>query len=692
MGKPIKIFLADLSHTYSVSDTSLPMPLNIGYIKAYIVENHGESVDVRLFKHPEKLLQACADELPDIVGLSNYSWNQGLNKTIGTYLRGLLPDAALIAGGPQIDQTTERRLEFFEKHDYLDFLVIDGGEEPVSEMVDWWRDSRWDFDKLPASFVWRDGDGLRDTGTRPIKKIIEGVPSPYLNGHLDEFIDAGLVPLFETNRGCPFKCTYCAWGLSSKDLVRRFDVDQAIAEINYVGNRSQARNWIICDANFGMLKRDVDIAKAIRSWKDKKGLPQKCLLSFAKNATDRNIEIGAIMGDMTDSTLAVQSMDETVLKNIKRGNISLDSYVTYQKRFKSSGVRTYADTIVPLPGETLETHIEGLRKLASFGVDDLINHMARMLPGTELNSIETRAEYDLKTRFRLIHGDAGIYKCADGTELRTFEYEESLRSTATMDENVMFFLRKLHFFVDFAWNVDVYKPLLRAAQRYDVNPIDVLRQLIDRAENDPGSLGPGGEGVRRFMDIFDQKSHEEWFDSAEEIENYFAKEKNFMRLIGNEFDKLNIQFSVVLLEDFKADFDMAIRKIIADFQKVPTAVLDYAADYTCDRFPSLRNGIKSFEIVLPTNILELLNTDEGEYYPSNETREFTFVEGERRKEMQKMLVEAQGGKTLSKIINTQRYWLRDLKLEIDFESEINQPPLSGHPLLSPSPIESTRHP
>ena len=99
---------------------------------------------------------------------------------------------------------------------------------------------------------------------------------PYLAGYLDEFLAAGMVPLFETNRGCPFQCTFCAWGSASKDLVRRIDLDQALAEIAYVGERSDSANWIVCDANFGILPRDIELAKAIRAVRDARGAPKKC--------------------------------------------------------------------------------------------------------------------------------------------------------------------------------------------------------------------------------------------------------------------------------------------------------------------------------------------------------------------------------------------------------------------------------
>ena len=350
-------------------------------------------------------------------------------------------------------------MQMFQRHDYVDFVVADGGEEPFSEMIEWRRNASGDRSLLPQNILWCCGDEIRHTGERTIKKVINNIQSPYLSGFLDEFLAAGMVPMFETNRGCPFKCTFCAWGSASKDLVRRLDFDTVLAEIEYVGCRSQANNWIVCDANFGILKRDVEIAHAIRKVKDRVGKPEKCHIWLAKNVTQRNLEIGEILADMAVPVMAVQSLNPDVLANIKRDNINPDTYVEYQKKFHAAGRLTYSDVIVPLPGETITSHIEALRQLCDYGVDIIQNHNMRLLAGAETNSPDTRQTFGFKTRYRLIHGDAGVYRCPDKTTIRAFEYEESLRETTTLAEKAafssrfcleLFFLRKLHFLVDFA--------------------------------------------------------------------------------------------------------------------------------------------------------------------------------------------------------------------------------------------------
>ena len=243
------VYLADLAHTQAVSDASLTVPLNIGYLKAYAVAALGDSVEVRLFKHPERFLAAVAAQTPDVIGLANYGWNEHLNVQIGRYLRRRLPNVLIVIGGPNIDPAPDRRQAMLTRHDYADFAVVDGGEEPLTELLTWWRNDREDRERLPRNLLWLDGSDLKQTAERPLAKQIEGIPSPYLGGFLDEFLADGMVPLFETNRGCPFACTFCAWGMASKDLVRRFDVETSLAEIAYVGEHSSARNWIVCDAN-----------------------------------------------------------------------------------------------------------------------------------------------------------------------------------------------------------------------------------------------------------------------------------------------------------------------------------------------------------------------------------------------------------------------------------------------------------
>jgi radical SAM superfamily enzyme YgiQ (UPF0313 family) len=659
-----KIFLADLAHTHSVRDTSLLTPLNIGYIKAYAVAAHGPDVDITLFKHPEKLLSKILEQRPDIIGFSNYGWNENLNRSLGEYIRKVLPNALIVAGGPNIDPDPDRRLAFFKRHQYLDFLVIDGGEEPFSELITWWREGSNDFDQLPQNIVWRDGEKIIASGERPLKKTIENIPSPYLSGYLDEFLEAGMIPMFESNRGCPYLCTFCAWGSAAKNKVSRFELDTTLAEVDYVGQRTQAKNWIFCDANFGILPRDIEIAKAIRRVRNTTGYPHKCHIWLAKNVTERNIEIGEILGDMIIVFMSVQSLNEQVLENIKRSNISLDTYVEYHNKFRNIGSDTFSELIIPMGGETKGSHEDALRKLFDIGVDIIYNHNIRLLAGAETNSTQTRGEFGFKTRYRLIHGDAGIYKSPDGTALRAFEYEESVRQTNTMSESELFYFRKLHFLIDFCWNLNIYKPLLKAAHFYGISPLDVFHGILEGAKDNCDSGNENQRMVSEFFSRFDELSQSEWFDSAEDIERYFADGANFQRLINQEFDKLNILFSVILLKEYKLAFDIAIKKSIDSFSCVPKAILDDVGTFVSELFPPMNSKLSKTTVSFPDNLTELTKESVDKYVPSNNRIRVTLMETSKRREACNLLLDTQGN-TLSKVLNTRgvgSLFLRNLQM------------------------------
>ena len=98
-------------------------------------------------------------------------------------------------------------------------------------------------------------------------KNLDFIPSPYLTGILDKFfLDRRLSPMIQTNRGCPFTCTFCADGHSSQSKVKLFSMDRVKKELEYIADHidpTLQKTLFITDLNFGMLPRDVEIASFI---------------------------------------------------------------------------------------------------------------------------------------------------------------------------------------------------------------------------------------------------------------------------------------------------------------------------------------------------------------------------------------------------------------------------------------------
>ena len=277
----------------------------------------------------------------------------------------------------------------------------------------------------------------------------------------------------------------------------------------------------------------------------------------------------------------------------------------------------------------------------------------RLLPGAETNTPEIRKKFKFKTKFRLIHGDVSSIKMKNGSSIKAFEYEESLRSTSTMSEKDLFYLRKLHFLVDFCWNIEVYKPLLQVCLFYKINPIDILIKLLEKNDN--------FKDLDKFFKQFDDSSKKEWFKSDSEIKKYFNIDKNFNKLLNNEFDKLNVLYSVVLLKDFKSSFDKSILDVIKTFNKVPKDTLIHAAELSFSSFPPLTNKNDNLHVKLPDNFYELNKNTAYLFEPSKKKLSLKLYANKKRKEMLS-IIQSSSQKSLSKILNTQGFSLRDLRL------------------------------
>jgi hypothetical protein len=63
--------------------------------------------------------------------------------------------------------------------------------------------------------------------------------------------------IYETTRGCPYKCTYCDWGGGTFTKVVKKPLETIFAEIEFLC-ANKIEYFFVADANFGIYKEDVD--------------------------------------------------------------------------------------------------------------------------------------------------------------------------------------------------------------------------------------------------------------------------------------------------------------------------------------------------------------------------------------------------------------------------------------------------
>ncbi|HEY2380284.1 MAG TPA: hypothetical protein VGK48_03780, partial [Terriglobia bacterium] len=88
-------------------------------------------------------------------------------------------------------------------------------------------------------------------------------------------------------------------------------------------------------------------------------------------------------------TLSFQSLDPTTLRNVKRDNISIDSFAQLQSRYSREEVPTYTDIILGLPGETYDSFVDGFSTIIAGGQHHyLFFYNCQLLPNAEISQPE----------------------------------------------------------------------------------------------------------------------------------------------------------------------------------------------------------------------------------------------------------------------------------------------------------------
>ncbi len=218
-----------------------------------------------------------------------------------------------------------------------------------------------------------------------------------------DLVNATPYPNFFANgvlvHNCPYACTFCAWGQAALSDLRSFPIERIFAELEWFGQH-KVDYLDNADANFGIIKRDVEIAHATANTKRCYGYPRTFRTSFAKNSNEVIWEIANILHDadmLKSVTLAMQSMDDGVLINIKRKNIKHDKFESLVKRYEDAGIPTYTELILGLPGETLDQFVNGIEKnLVAGQHSGLFVYINLMLNNTEQYKPEYITAHGLK--------------------------------------------------------------------------------------------------------------------------------------------------------------------------------------------------------------------------------------------------------------------------------------------------------
>jgi radical SAM superfamily enzyme YgiQ (UPF0313 family) len=526
-----RVFLADLRYDYSGVLSNDTFPLGVGYMKA-VMDKELPEVQSRLFSYPAALLEAIQQEAPDVLMLSNYSWNESLSLHFAKIFKRLKPDGLVVMGGPNVQVEPERQLEWFGSHTELDVYVLGEGDFLATEVTKSFLDAGLSLQRFRgmsiASSLHRQSDGAPvRSEMRPRHREIDEIPSPYLTGVLDESFDGRLAPLLETNRGCPFACTFCCQGTGWYTKVHHFSVERLREEIFYIAKKVVERcpevtALKLADSNYGMFERDVEISGILGETQRLYRWPTFIDATTGKNRPDRIIQSMEKVGGAMLLYQSVQSLDEQVLKNVKRGTIKLEAYDALQVYVRGRGMRSNSDLILGLPGETLQSHATALRKLLDAGISQTHNFQLMMLKGTELESKQSRDQFKFRSGWRVLPRNFGEYAGE-----KVFEIEEIICETETLPFQDYLKARLMALACVAFWGHNRFDDVISFAQHFGMKRSQWLDMSVE-------TMNQAGGELRKFCDDFLADTANELFPTREACEDFYSSGENFERLKRGE--------------------------------------------------------------------------------------------------------------------------------------------------------------
>jgi hypothetical protein len=331
---------------------------------------------------------------------SDYVWSSDENLEVTRLVKELSPHSVVVHGGPNVPRQPQDAEAFLREHPHIDIIAHNEGELTTVGILQALGGRL--HGTLPSAelaavpgITFRDGNGVVRTGDRERLTDLDDLPSPYLNGFFDEYTQAGYATI-ETDRGCPYGCTFCDWGSATLSRIRNFSLERVFAEIEWIAQH-EISELLIADANFGIHQRDVEITEHIARMKDRYGFPQEVRTNFAKNTNkhlEKIIRILIDAGIATEAVLSLQTSDSVTLKAIRRSNIKTEKYDELAATFRRERLPMATELMMGLPGSTVASLDQDLQRCIDHEMPARV-YRTELLVNSPMNAPEYRDEYDI---------------------------------------------------------------------------------------------------------------------------------------------------------------------------------------------------------------------------------------------------------------------------------------------------------
>lgn len=405
-------------------DISGKHPELLTWQKSYFFDN---SADV--------MYSAFEQDMPDIICLSIYLWNCDALHAFAKRVKDNHPNTVVILGGPDTHWQTHD--QYMATHPYYDYIIYGDGEDAFPKLVDLITTDKANTMNLlnVPNLMFRDKQ-LKSYRTphEVYRGAIYTEHSPWLHC-VDEFIEdckiartynVDIVVATETDRGCPYKCSFCDWSASLHNKVTK--KNYSFTDEIYLF-AEQGCIITFNNANFGMQDDDLHTLELVWTLIQSGKYPGLGLgkLSWAKlhkKKVHAIYEMEARITGKLHAKVALQSITPAVLENIDRPAVPWAEHKQLLLDLRKTLPTTTfeLEVIVGLPGESFDTWNDMLYEFADLPASAEQEPFGPNLWYILPNSPAAKPEYMSKHKLDIRPTYIPVYAAAD-TEFNCTEDE-----------------------------------------------------------------------------------------------------------------------------------------------------------------------------------------------------------------------------------------------------------------------------
>lgn len=332
----MKVLLSTLNAKYIHSSLALR------YLESYCRKDC-PGIAIREYTINNRLLEILSDIYsyqPKIIGFACYIWNIDMTLALAALIKKVLPDTAIILGGPEVSYDPG---DILARHDVVDYIVMGEGEEILRRLLVELQNSG-DGGEVAGVAFRRNGSIIINGGPQLVTNL-DDIPFPYSEHDLTALKDK--IVYYESSRGCPFSCSYCLSSATSG--VRFFSLERVYRDLA-IFIRYGVKQVKFVDRTFNAKKSHyVPLMKFLAA--------QDCTTNFhfevAADILDDEVLsfLKTVPHGRFQMEIGVQSTYEPTLAEIHRKNI-WPKIVKHVTQLRSYGnMHLHLDLIVGLPYE-----------------------------------------------------------------------------------------------------------------------------------------------------------------------------------------------------------------------------------------------------------------------------------------------------------------------------------------------------